>query len=174
VFNFLTGNISKTVKTTDTRRSILQIYGNYPGFNNDGGNPNNKVVAHDVQWQDVTQDVDPITRPESPGIVNVVDVGTKPGSNPLTTVESLHRQFNAFYAKNQVYPRESISFTLGGTSFGPILREGWLTPASGLQSWNINLGAQGVTQSFSFASRPVALPSREDIISKIETRFAPL
>ena len=67
-----------------------------------------------------------------------------------------------------------MSFDINGTAYGPLTGQGYLSPASGLTSWSVTYGSNGVKNSFSFSTRPAMLPKKEDVISKIETRFRPL
>ena len=171
----ITGHIAKTVNLTETHSSILEIYGDFPGFYNGEGRPNDKIMSHDLQWADATQELDPIIDPTRPGIINIVDIGASVGSNPMKSLATLHLQNRShIVAGSQVYPKKTLTFDINGSSFGPLIAERMLTPASGLTSWSISYGAGGVKNSFTFATRPRKLPKKEEIISKIETRFRPL
>lgn len=171
----MTGHIAKKVSLTETYNSITQIYGEFPGFYNGQGRPNDKIMKTDLQYADAAGELDPIIDPDNPGIINTINFGTRQGNNPSITLSDLHT-LNRSHVHNQsqVYPKMTMSFDINGTAYGPLTGQGYLSPASGLTSWNVTYGSNGVKNSFSFSTRPAMLPKKEDVISKIETRFRPL
>jgi hypothetical protein len=174
VMSMITGHIHRSINFNETVSQQLEILGDFPGFSEGKAQPNDKVTKTDLQYIDATQDVDNIVDPKNESVVKLTNFGLDPNAynTPLVALSEIH-DFNYTHIKNQsqTWPKKTISFKVNGTFFGPLLTKKWLSPAFGLTNWNISFGSAGVSSSFTFSSRPAMLPKKEEVISKIETRF---
>ena len=97
------------------------------------------------------------------------------GGEKMTDLESYHYSIKDHITSNNkehLMPAETFSFSIIGTGY-KIGKTGnkqlyeFLTPSKGMTSFNISLGAEGLTSSFSFSTRPSQLPKQETTMRKV-------
>jgi hypothetical protein len=106
---------------------------------------------------------------------NIQKSETWAGGEKMTDLESYHYSIKDHITSNNkehLMPAETFSFSIIGTGYkigktgGKQLYE-FLTPSKGMTSFNISFGAEGLTSSFSFSTRPSQLPKQETTMRKI-------
>lgn len=95
------------------------------------------------------------------------------GGTVLYTISGYHNFVSGLNAYQSEFPVKSASFSVIGSPnmFGPF--SGVLTPLSGLTSFTVSIGDNGVETSLSFANKPPVLPKMEAILNNIGPRLKP-
>ena len=135
------------------------------------------VMATRIVDVDVTQDLDAL-EVSSQGQFEEKLVVTNPftDTNEVVTLPDYYA-FLQSITESADTPLESISVRLDGTGFDTLSDNdgkndniNLLSPAFGLNSFTITLGADGIATDLAYASRPHKLPKRDVLLQKIGPR----
>jgi len=96
------------------------------------------------------------------------------GSETMMTLEEYHKRIKDHFNRNDAdssKPSRTLSFTLLGTYFdinhGGKNLKNYLSAESGLTGFNIGFGAEGLSTTFTFQTKPKVLPKLEATMNKI-------
>jgi hypothetical protein len=157
--NWYEGVKHQQVTYTKTERGQKQVRGRI----SDAGHSQ----AIEVNSMDITSDLEALTNPEGNTVVQVPLPGGAAGSAAFGfTSVGIDTYYNSVRSSLEnvsvTFPRETLSFRQLGTD--PLLTP-YLTPAAGLDNFNLVLDQDGAYIDWSFATRPDELP-KADVLSR--------
>jgi hypothetical protein len=96
------------------------------------------------------------------------------GGTVIYTISGYHDFISGLNSYQSEYPMKAATFSVVGSPsmFGPF--GSVLTPLSGLTSFNVVIGDNGVETNLSFANKPPTLPKMEAILNHIGPRLKPV
>ena len=86
----------------------------------------------------------------------------------VVTIEEYHEGIKGLNNYNSPSASEKINLEILGETTGI---SHIMTPLSGLTSFSVNMGQNGMKTNLSFSSKPPTLPAQESVMNKIAARL---
>jgi hypothetical protein len=163
------GLMSSTISRELRTPPFMEIYGS--PVSETGNNTSMVKTINNT----IDPDVKPILDPNTMRFKNYATVysGNANGT-VLQTIQDYHNFISELNSYQSNFPMKSATFNVVGSPnlFGDFINS--VTPSSGLTSFTVSIGDNGVETSLSFSNKPPTLPKQEAILNSIGPRLKPL
>ena len=136
------------------------------------GEPVNKLNSSASSFKlvlnQVDPDLDPFLNADANQFLSYMSIITGENPSSVATIKEYHDVIKGLNAYNSTGASEKIDIEIIGDVAGI---SGIITPLSGLTSFSVGVGQEGMKTNLSFSSKPPTLPAQESILSKISARL---
>ena len=156
------GIMSTKVETEIRTPETIEIY----------GEPVNKINSNASEFKlisnKVNPDLDPFLNASNNSFVSYLSLITGNSPSSVISIQEYHNIISNLNNYNSPAATEKIDIEILGEATGI---SHIVTPLSGLTSFSVSLGQDGLSTNLSFSSKPPTLPAQETILNKINSRI---
>ena len=129
---------------------------------------NNNSSSIKIINNDINSDLDPLIDPSTNQFVTYTSLITGSNVQAVVTVRQYHDVISGLNDLQSNFPSQTVEFSILGepTNIAHIL-----TPKSGLSSYSMSIGENGIQTNITFQTKPKTLPKQETILNNISARL---